>query len=647
MKLVRVAVELGINRLFTYSVPDELAGVVFPGSRVKVPFGGRLIAGYVIDMQGKFLPEGVKPVHSAVEDFPVLSPEMNALALQLSGYYIVSPGEIIKSMLPGAAKLKREEPVEENSPSASFEPRHGAAVDCLSRKGGGVFVLDGAGPEEEAALYASLAAGCVSSGRQAAVLFPDMASLIRHEKVLSGKLPGLFGVYHGSLSAKKKRSAWEGARSGRLKVVLGLRSAVFSPFRRLGLIIVHEEADFSYKSRRQPRLHAREAALMRGRIEKCAVVLGGNFPSFETFRSLQTAEFSLLRPGRSRQELPAPAVRIVDMRFERAKMFSRSLKQAVFSALDGGGQVLLFLNRRGFSNYFVCRECGFLKRCKNCSVCLRHHADTGKLICHYCNYSEDIKELCPACGKSYFKKSGFGTQQAEAMAGKIFKGARVARLDSDVSKVKPGQISVLEKFARGGLDILVDTGMAVNSGVFENVSVCGIMSADNFLNMPDFRAAENLFRFVSKARSCVGSKASLVVQTYNPGHYAMDCIKTFDRSGFYARESVIRKKLGYPPFGRICNIIISGGNERIVEASAAHFAALLAEELSGAAEVLGPVPAVVSRARNMHRRQVVLKSPEWREASRRLAAFLSRVRNERTLGPGVRITADVDPVNMF
>lgn len=639
-KAVRVAIAAGVDGLFDYALPRELDGAELPGFRLKVPFNGRIIEGYAVDRPGES--RGVlKPVHSLVEPFPVLRPGMLELARRVSSYYVSPPGEVLKAMLPGRYPLKREKPPPE--PGTPAAPAEDAFLKVNFGRHG-VFVLDSLPPEKEPETYLELARRCVTLGKGAVVLFPGRQALERFERVFSRAFPGICGVYHGGLPAGERRSAWEGAYSGRLKVVLGLRSAVFAPLPSAGLIIVHDEADFSYKSGRTPRFNGAAVALMRGRIEKCPVVLGGNFPSFETHRMVQAGNYERVAARTAGGK--RPRVRMVDMRGERAMVFSAPLKSAVFRALDEKKQVLLYAGRRGYSNYFVCRECGFLKRCPNCSVCLRFHADRGGLVCHYCNYEEKAVEVCPACRRSYFRKAGFGAQKVESLALKIFRGARVARLDSDSAGSREEADRAIEDFRSGKTDILVDTGISLNAGKFENTAICGIMSADNLLNLPDFKAAENLFRFVSGACSAVTGGAEVVIQTYNPGHYVMDCLRTLDREGFYARESVIRKKLRYPPFGGICSIILSGRSEKKTRDSSRRLRGMLESRLGDDCEILGPVPAVIEKIRGMHRMQVVIKSRGPGAVSQRLRDVLAGAKRGKILS-GVRLTVDVDPVNMM
>ncbi len=518
------------------------------------------------------------------------------------------------------------------------------AAECYSNRKNKVFVLEGLSADSEFNAYTAMAAGCINSGRQAVMLFPDWVSLKRYEKSLEGRFDKIYALYHAGLGAAERRSVWEGARSGRIKAVIGLRSAIFAPCPEPGLIIVHDEADFSYKSKRSPRVSARDVALKRAFIEECAVVLGGNFPSFETYRKVQTGEFWMLKPPAAPGK---PAVRIVDMRGERARIFSRSLKQAASSALEQKGQVVLLMNRRGYWSYSICRDCGEFKKCANCSVSLRYHVGAGRLLCHYCNSSQDLNGVCPECGNNNFKPSGFGIQRVEEMASKIFSRAKIARLDSDSAADFDSGMRVLERFRAKKIDILIDTGMGINSGAFDDAAVCAVISADNFLNMPDFRAAENLFRFAARASSSLKKGTSFIIQTYNPGHYVMDCLKTLDSRGFYARESVIRKKLSYPPFGGICNIIVSAETKKKSEDSADKLAGVLRGSLPGEVEVLGPVPAVVSKIRNQHRSQIVLKSPCWDDSAGKLKDILNLTRKRRLIKPGVGITVDVDPLNMF
>ncbi len=649
MKFARVAVEVNINRIFTYSVPENLEQAVMPGMRVRVPFRKREIGGYVVALTDEPVNDA-RMITSLTDGFPVISASMLELGKWLSGYYLCAPGEVLKGMMPGGVKLSRENKVSggsvKESPLAGDYHWLMPLEKSLCAGEHEVYLLKGIDGDDVYDAYMRMSMVSRRLGRQTIILVPDIVSLGRIEKTFMKEFGDDVRVFHSGLPAGRRRSAWTDINTGRVSVVLGLRSAVFAPAHNTGLIIVDREYDFSYKQKQNPRYNAVDTALRRGMIEGCPVVLQGSFPSFETNWKVRTEKFRLLDYG-WRGKKTYPAVRIVDMRNERSGIISRNLRNEIINALIEKKRVMLFMERRGHSNFLICRACGYVARCENCSVALRYHAAGDRLICHYCRHMEKAQNLCSNCGKGYLRKSGFGTQQVEALARKLFPRARVGRVDSDVGAVKDEDLKLIDGFKRGDIDILIGTRIALKFGGFENVSTAGIISAESFLNMPDFRSAENMFRFAWRLYECIKGSSSLIIQTYNPGHYAMKCIRNFDADGFFREESVTRKKLKYPPFGHLSNIILSGETEKEVEACAGNLAGLMRERFKDEVDVLGPVPAALSKLRGRFRWQVVLKSGTWEDTALELGEILREAEEKKTLKKNIKLAIDVDALDML
>jgi len=470
----------------------------------------------------------------------------------------------------------------------------------------------------------------------------------------TGRLQTLVAVLHSHLSAGERHDEWHKIRQGRARIVIGARSAIFAPVEPLGLIVVDEEHEHTYKQEEAPRYHARDVAVVRGQMEGAVIVLGSATPSLESFYNCARGKYTLLQLPERADDKKMPVVRVVDMRQtvrggKAVPIFSPQLKEAITRRLEQKEQVILFLNRRGYSTSLQCPLCGFVAECPNCSVSLTYHRHEQKLCCHICGHIEQVPAACPneKCRNPAIRYAGLGTQKVEATLAKLFPQARVVRMDSDTMKRKEDYRRILGEFRVGKIDILVGTQMIAKGLHFPNVTLVGIIYADMALHQPDFRAGERTFQLLTQVSGRAGRgnvEGEVFVQSFTPFHPAIQFARRHDFEGFYDQELEFRQPLKYPPFSRIALLTLKGRNEEKVKFSADY----LRHELDKAVGefkdlvIAGPAPAPLMRAETYYRYQIMLRAQRMSALSQRLAGLTRAL----TLPEDVTLAVDVDPVDL-
>ena len=527
------------------------------------------------------------------------------------------------------------------------------------------FLLHGVTGSGKTEVYLQAIAHALEQGKGAIVLVPEISltpqTVERFKARFSaGKLQTLVAVLHSHLSAGERHDEWHKIRQGRARIVIGARSAIFAPVEPLGLIIVDEEHESTYKQEESPRYHARDVAVMRGQMENAVVVLGSATPSLESFYNCKKGKFTLLDLPERVDDQKMPHVRVVDMRQsvrdgKGPPIFSPQLKEAITQRLERREQTILFLNRRGYSTSLQCPKCGFVANCPNCSITLTYHRPEQKLSCHICGHNEKVPAVCPEpkCKNPAIRFAGTGTQKVEDILGKLFPHACIRRMDADVMKRKDDYRRVLGEFRHGKIDILIGTQMIAKGLHFPNVTLVGIIYADMALHQPDFRAGERTFQLLTQVAGRAGRgdvEGEVFVQAFTPFHPAIQYARRHDFVGFYEQELEFRGQLQYPPFSRVALLTLKGRNEEKVKFSAEHLKReLMKLTLPALAEsgfkdlnVSGPAPAPLLRAENFYRYQIMLKT----RAMSRLSQTLAKIVAALVLPDDVTLAVDVDPVNL-
>jgi len=544
---------------------------------------------------------------------------------------------------------------------------------AASRVHPGTFLLHGVTGSGKTEIYLQAIAHVLEQGRGAIVLVPEISltpqTVERFKaRFSSGQLQTLVAVLHSHLSAGERHDEWHKIRQGRARIVIGARSAIFAPVEPLGLIIVDEEHEHTYKQEEAPRYHARDVAVMRGRMENAVVVLGSATPSMESYYNCRRGKFALIELPQRVDDQKMPRVRVVDMRQAKrdgkgVPIFSPQLKEAITQRLERKEQTILFLNRRGYSSALICEKCGEVCGCPNCSLALTYHRPEQVLRCHICGFSQQVPAVCPneKCKNPGIRYSGLGTQKVEDILGKLFPQARVRRMDADVMKRKEDYRRVLGEFRAGKIDILVGTQMIAKGLHFPNVTLVGIIYADMALHQPDFRASERTFQLLTQVAGRAGRgdiEGEVFVQAFTPFHPAIQYARRHDFVGFYEQEIEFREQLKYPPAGRVALLTLKGRNEDKVKFSAEHVARLVQAlgprpksdlagpepAAGGIADLMisGPAPAPLVRAENLYRYHILLRT----RAMSRLSQALAHVTAALSLPDDVQLTVDIDPVDL-
>lgn len=509
----------------------------------------------------------------------------------------------------------------------------------------GVSLLHGVTGSGKTEIYLRLVGQVLQQGRQAIVLVPEIGLTPQ----ILGRFQQRFGeevaVLHSGLSAGERYDEWRRIQRGEAQVIVGARSAVFAPVEHLGVIIVDEEHEYSYKQEESPRYHAREVALMRGRVERAPVILGSATPALETYTRALAGEYQLLTLSRRADGGDLPPVTVVDLRQElrdgNRSMFSRQLQRALEENAQRGARAMLFLNRRGFHSFVLCRECGLVVRCPECAVSLTAHHQGRVLWCHYCGYRQMTPDVCPGCGSRHIKGLGAGTERVESEVLQRLPGTRVLRMDRDTTGRPGSHQQLLEEFRSTPGAVLVGTQMIAKGLDIPGVELVGVVLADTALHFPDFRSAERTFQLISQVggRSGRGGPGSVLVQTYHPEHYAIQAAATHDYAGFYRQELAWRQQADFPPFTHLVHLVFTSSGEEEAERAARR---AVDRPPGPGVRVLGPSPAPFYRLHGLYRWQVLLSGHD-REQVLEVAVKMRQVQP----GAKVRVTLDPDPLSMM
>ena len=485
----------------------------------------------------------------------------------------------------------------------------------------------------------------LEAGKSAIVLVPELALTPQAVRQFRAHFGDLVTVLHSGLSPGERYDSWRRTRAGDYRIVVGARSAVFAPLSNLGLIVIDEEHEPSYKQFDDPPLyHARDVAIVRARMVNAVTVMGSATPSLETYANTRNGKFACCRLTKRVDRRPLREER----RLGRLSVFSSPLASRIKDRLDRKEQIILFLNRRGFSPFVQCYDCGHSVSCPHCSVTMTYHADSLFMRCHYCDHRDQAPEVCPKCRSGSIGYRGVGTQRVEEELKDRYPEARIVRMDMDTTSRKGAHQDIFHRVLNHEADILLGTQMVAKGFDFPNVTLVGVISADTSLNLPDFRASERTFQLLTQVAGRTGRGklgGEVIVQTYSQGHHSIASAQTHDYESFFAREIADRKALSYPPFGRMVGMLFQGEQDDYVMREARRFAELMRKQ-PGALNVLGPAPPVIARVRNQYRWQIVARSSHsarLRDAVRRVRQHWERAADNRR----VHLKVDVDPVGLM
>ena len=648
-----VEVLFGVPRLGALSYRNDESRSACLGRRVSAPFGRREATGFVVgESDSCALPAAqLKRITKTLDEEPLFDESSVELARWLAGMYFCGQGEALAAMLPSArreprsgAAIEVEEFEIEDSPLV-LSVEQASALERIARDESGLeylFGLTGTGKTE---VFLQAAEATLAEGRSVIYLVPEIALTGQVAEAAKRRFGERCAVLHSRLAPSKKLGEWRRILRGEATVVIGARSAVFAPARRLGLIVIDEEHESTYKSGSSPRYHARQVAMRRRAVEGARVVMGSATPSVEAWSLMAAGSMERLSLTRRLAGGAPPAVEIVDMRLEGGPI-SRKLAESVRASHAEGRQSILFLNRRGFSYFFRCGSCGRELRCPNCSVALTFHKDRDALVCHYCGYRAEPPTACPECGSLDVGWAGFGTERVEEEAARLFPDLRIRRLDAD-STSRAGELeAALSDFREGRADILLGTQMVAKGLNFPLVKTVGVVLADTSLNLPDFRAAERTFALVVQVAGRAGRftpDGRVILQTYRPDSPVMRLAAACDAEAFYRLELETRRELGFPPFARLVRVVFRSKEKGRAARAAREFAELARGLMPEGAELLGPAECPLGMVAGAARWQVIARAPELGALHKAMAAALAGFKAP----PSVRLEPDVDPVSLM
>ena len=512
--------------------------------------------------------------------------------------------------------------------------------------------ITGSGKTE---VYMRAIAGVLRQGKSALVMVPEIALTDQLVQRFAARFPSRLGVLHSGLSGGERFDEWRRLARGEAQIAIGTRSAVFAPMQHLGLIVVDEEHDTSYKQEETPRYHARDVAIVRAQQSGAVVVLGSATPAVESFHNAQTGKYLLLSLPHRIDDKPLPAITLVDQREHTApneRIVSGPLREAIAACLERREQCLILINRRGFAAYLQCRDCGSVPYCEHCSVALTYHRGTHRLRCHYCGFNQAVPTFCAGCESTSLRPHGLGTQQVESVLSALFPEARLARMDRDTTRAKAAHQRILRALGNGDIDILVGTQMIAKGHDYPNITLVGVVSADASLSMPDFRAPERLFQLLTQVAGRAGRgqrPGRVLMQTYRPEHDSVAFAYGHDFTGFFQHETARRRDVLYPPYSRLARLIVENPKAEQAEATSQRIGQMLQRQIPPRSDVtvLGPAEAPIARLHDRYRWHLLVKSVSSKALHQCLTAGLAEARRQKAFPRLTRVSVDIDPVSFL
>lgn len=521
-----------------------------------------------------------------------------------------------------------------------------SAINKITGAKNGTILLYGITGSGKTEVYLQVITEALKNDKTAIVLVPEISLTPQMVQRFKERFGDGLAILHSDKTMKQRDAEWWRVYNGEAKVVLGTRSALFAPLDNIGIIIMDEEYEYSYKQDKSPRYHTRTAAKKLAELHGAVLVLGSATPSIETFYKAQTKEYGLAKLSKRIDDRPLPPVEVVDLRKEKG-LIGKKLKEEIEKTLDKNEKIILFLNRRGFFRVSFCERCGESIKCPNCSVALILHEETFTLECSHCEYSTTANIPCPNCQNINLSRYGLGTQRIEADIKRLFKKAKVLRVDKDAVKKRGAHDDIFEKFSSDEANILIGTQMVVKGLDIAEVTLVGVINADVSLNIPDFRSAEHTFQHLTQVAGRAGRHhlpGKVIIQTFNPDHYAIKFAKEHDYDGFYEHEIKFREELFYPPFSELINIEITGEDEKSVDETARMAKRILEKyKDEDKIKVLGPAKAPLEKLRGNYRRQILLKGKKIEE----LFPAIDGISQKVILLKNSRLIVDIEPVSFL
>lgn len=674
-----VAVDAPLDEALTYLDPEREDCVIQRGVRVEVPLGKRTAEGVVIrEVSAPENPQFVlKAIHSVNNEHGPLPEAYLLWAEWLAGYYNYPLGDVLSAAFPSLKKQTKEKKSTkaplikslEMFPPPVLMDEQAQAVEAITENQTFathlLFGVTGSGKTE---VYLEALSKVLDQGKSGLFLVPEISLTPQLVQRFARRFGDKIAILHSQLTDRERTNQWWDIQTGKKPILIGARSALFCPMKNLGLILIDEEHEPSFKQEEKLKYHARDCSIMLGKFFDCPVVLGSATPSLESWNNAQSGKYQLHRLTKRARAQTMPEIHVIDLRAKEEadkdapptgdklpNWISKELYDGMQLTLQRGEQTALFLNRRGVSPTVLCQACGYVEECPNCDISLTLHGH-NHLVCHYCDYHRSLSPICPECREGELKPIGLGTEQVEADVKKLFPEARVARADRDEVQSREEMEDLIEKMENKEIDFLIGTQMIAKGLDFPYLTLVGFVLADVGFNLPDFRSSERSFQLLTQMSGRSGRHVKVgerpgqvIIQTYNPLHLSVEYAKNHDYEGFVKEELLAREGLGYPPYGRLISIRFQGLHKDAVERGAEIFAnraQLLKEKNAQFTElqVLGPAEAPLARLRGQYRIHVLLKAKQHQILNRCYRVLKG---DAAWLPSGVRMIVDVDPMNLL
>lgn len=670
-----VAVAVPVGSTFTYSIPESLANDVCPGKRVIVPFKNSEQTAYVTETHQRPVTYKIKPIKSVLDEAPIFTDAFLSLTQRISEYYCCSWGEAIENALPkwikhgkkAANYLKRKSKQSEKQENQTAKPAFTLSKEqneafetiqlSMAQSHPRPILLQGVTGSGKSELYIRAIKKVLEQNKSAIVLVPEITLTEQLKIFFTGHFGNNLEILHSKLSEGERFKAWHRIKEGAANIVLGPRSAIFAPVNNLGLIVMDEEHDSSYKQETTPRYHTRQVAQWRCEIEAAQLILGSATPSMESMFACEQGKYIKKILSQRIDSKPMPQVMIVDLKEQMAMqkkhvVLSHIMSREIEKNLKAGEGTILLLNRRGYNSQVFCPDCAQAETCPSCEVSLTFHQEKNILVCHYCNYQKKPDEKCSHCGNKNLKFLGTGTEKLESEVARWFPKAKIDRLDTDTIKSKGSHEEILGRFRNKETDILIGTQMIAKGFDFSHVTLVGVIQADVGLILPDFRSSEKTFQLLTQVagRAGRGSKPGrVVIQTFSPKHDAIVLARTHDTDKFYEVTKPEREKHFYPPFHQLINIIVRAPDEKKAYQFARELRDKLREEFGARVidkegfEIIGPSPLPFYKLRGHYRWHVMIKQSENTETLKIIKEKVTQLKKPAK----VQVAIDVDPANIL